>query len=154
MRSYITTLMLVATLGLISCGGGNDVTSSGATAVSAAAPVTTNDATTTASTPTEPKINGQVDERTGVAPVAAQATIWTPYSNGGCLNNATFGGFWGPPLTQAQYNTCIYVLDITTTAAGCSALGGSWQWSTLVGTNTPAAICLAGSGGIPQGIQQ
>jgi hypothetical protein len=91
----------------------------------------------------------------GAKVLAGQATIWTPQSNGGCLNNQTFGGFWGPLLTQAQYNTCIYVLDITTTAAGCSALGGSWQWSTLVGTTTPAAICIAGgSGGIPQGIQQ
>ena len=30
MRTYITAFMLVATLGLVSCGGGNDVASSGA----------------------------------------------------------------------------------------------------------------------------
>ena len=65
----------------MSCGGGNDVASSGATAVSAAAP------TTTTVTP-EPKVNGQVDERTGVAPVAAQMTV------GGSVNYYTqnFGG--------------------------------------------------------------
>jgi|APCry1669189241_1035207.scaffolds.fasta_scaffold39339_2 hypothetical protein len=162
MRTYITTLLLATTLILASCGGGNDVASSGASAVSAAASATTTTATasapsttTAATTTTEPKVNGQVDERTGVAPVVAQATIWTPYSNGGCLNNQTFGGFWGPLLTQAQYNACMYATDSTTTAAGCGALGGSWQWSTLVGTTTPAAICIAGgSGGIPQGIQQ
>ena len=43
--------------------------------MSAAAPATTNDATTTASTSTEPKINGQIDERTGVAPIVALAAI-------------------------------------------------------------------------------
>lgn len=83
MRTYITTLLLATTLILASCGGGNDIASSGASAVSAAAPVTTNDATTTASTPattaTEPKINGQVDERTGVAPVIAKANLGHQY---------------------------------------------------------------------------
>lgn len=78
MRTYITALMLVITLGLVSCGGGNDVASSGASAVSAAAPSIT-DATTTASTPTEPKVNGQIDERTGVAPVVAQANLGKNY---------------------------------------------------------------------------
>ena len=78
MRTYITTLMLVITLGLVSCGGGNDVASSGASAVSAAAPSTT-DATTNASTPTEPQVNGQIDERTGVAPVVAQANLGKNY---------------------------------------------------------------------------
>lgn len=72
MRTFITAFMLVATLGLVSCGGGNDVASTGASAVSAAAPVTS-------TTATEPKVNGQIDERTGVAPVAGQATIWTLY---------------------------------------------------------------------------
>ena len=88
MRTYITTLMLVITLGLVSCGGGNDVASSGASAVSAAAPSTT-DATTTASTPTEPKVNGQIDERTGVAPVVAQATIAPSISNGNTTRSVT-----------------------------------------------------------------
>jgi len=76
--------MLVASLGLVSCGGGNDVASSGATAVSAASSTTTpvvtpntTAATRTVSAPTKPKINGQIDERTGVAPLAAQMTIST-----------------------------------------------------------------------------
>ena len=90
MRSYITSFMLVATLGLVSCGGGNDVASSGASAVSAAAPVTTTAATAPATTTptTEAKVNGQVDERTGVAPLAAAMTV------GGSVNYYTqnFGG--------------------------------------------------------------
>ena len=64
MRSYLTAFMLAITLGLVSCGGGNDVAASGTSAVSAAA-----------STPTKPKINGQIDERTGVASVVAKMTI-------------------------------------------------------------------------------
>ena len=76
MRTYITALMLVITLGLVSCGGGNDVASSGATAVSAAATDSSSTSAPSTTTPTtEPKVNGQIDERTGVAPVAAQMTI-------------------------------------------------------------------------------
>lgn len=66
MRTYLISLL--AALALTSCGGGNDVASSGATAVSAAAPTTT-------TVGTEAKVNGQVDERTGVAPVVAKMTI-------------------------------------------------------------------------------
>jgi len=91
MRTYITAFMLVVTLGLVSCGGGNDVASSGASAVSAAASATTTTATastlSTLATPTtEPKVNGQIDERTGVAPVAAQATIGAECANNGVTN--------------------------------------------------------------------
>ena len=133
MRTYITTLMLVVTLGLVSCGGGNDVASSGATAVSAAAPTPASTTTATASAPstttaatttTEPKVNGQIDERTGVAPVVAQATIWTPYSNGGCINSSSWNaGGTGPAITQAQQNACIVAINNTTTYGQCIALG-------------------------------
>ena len=103
MRTYITALMLATALALVACGGGNDVASSGTSAVSAAA--------STASTPStpapEPKVNGQVDERTGVAPVVAALTAWNPTSNGGCGNSSTYGyGNSGPSLTNAQYNAC------------------------------------------------
>ena len=80
-KRLLVLLLSLASLTLVSCGGGNDVASSGASVVSAAAPLTTT---------TEPKVNGQIDERTGVAPVAAQATIWTPLSNGGCGKSSTF----------------------------------------------------------------
>jgi len=77
----------------MSCGGGNDVASSGATAVSAAAtstPTPSTTAVTATPTPTnaEPKVNGQIDERTGVAPLAAAMTV------GGSVNYYTqnFGG--------------------------------------------------------------
>ena len=58
-KKLLVLLFSLATLGLASCGGGNDVASSGATAVSAAAPTST-------TTTTEAKLNGQIDERTGV----------------------------------------------------------------------------------------
>jgi len=67
--------------GMVSCGGGNDVASSGASAVSAAAtaPDASNSiiqSTATAATPTTaPKVNDQVDDRTGVAPVLAGYTV-------------------------------------------------------------------------------
>lgn len=94
MRTYITAFMLVATLGLVSCGGGNDVASSGATAVSAAAPASSpasapSSKTVVTQPTTEPKVNGQIDERTGVAPVVAQATIAPSVSNGNTTRSVT-----------------------------------------------------------------
>ena len=126
MRTYLISLL--ATLTLLSCGGGNDVASSVSTAVSAAATSTSTPSTTAVTatpTPTnaEPKVNGQIDERTGVAPVAAQMTIWTVYSNGGCANSSSFGG-WGQPLTSAQMYACEIATMNANTNAQCSALGG------------------------------
>ncbi len=126
MRTYITSLMLVVTLGLVSCGGGNDVASSGASAVSAAAP----------STPTTsaPKVNGQVDERTGVAPVVAAMTAWSPTSNGGCLRSRDIN--WhkdGPAITRAQRDACGVARQNATDTENqneCRALGGGWQPTT------------------------
>ena len=133
MRTYITTLILAATLGLVSCGGGNDVASGRATAVSAAATDSKPDASTasapsiTPATPTtEPKVNGQVDERTGVAPVVAQLTIWTVYSNGGCGNSSSYYGV-GPYLNNAQYRACDKAITAAQTSAQCTALGGSFS---------------------------
>jgi len=115
MRTYLTALMLVATLGLVSCGGGNDVAASGTSAVSAAATTTT-----------EPKVNGQVDERTGVAPVVAALTAWSPTANGGCGNSSTYGyGNSGPSLTNAQFNACNSAFSNVQTIQLCNALGGS-----------------------------
>ena len=93
-RKLLVLLFSLATLALVSCGGSNDVASSGASAVSAAATAPDANTAITQSTATaakqtnEPKINGQVDERTGVAPVAAQMTI------GGSVNyySQNFGG--------------------------------------------------------------
>ena len=87
MRIYITAFILVITLGLVSCGGGNDVASSGATAVSAAAsttatPTIATESTTAVASPnaiTQPKLNGQIDERTGVAPVIAKGEFGKNY---------------------------------------------------------------------------
>jgi len=75
MRTYLTSLL--ASLALVACGGGNDVTSSGASAVSAAAPTTASvsPAVTSPLSTIELKVNGQVDERTGVAPDVAAMTV-------------------------------------------------------------------------------
>lgn len=67
-KSLLVTIGLITPLvmlGLVSCGGGNDLASSGASAVSAAAPTSAAAPSTTAtaaSAPaTAPKINGQID---------------------------------------------------------------------------------------------
>ena len=87
MRIYITALMLIATLGLASCGGGNDGASTG-------------------------------------TPVVAQATIWTPQSNGGCGNSWSYDGN-GPPLNPTQQTACTNASN-TANQTQCSALGGQW----------------------------
>jgi len=121
-KKLLVLLFSLASLALVSCGGGNDVASTGATAVSAAAPVTT-----TASAPstptTEPKVNGQIDEQTGVAPVAAQMTVWTVYSNGGCGNSSSFGGR-GPALNRNQHNACVTAIMNSPNPEDCINLGG------------------------------
>ena len=114
MRTYITALILAATLALVSCGGGNDVASSGASAVSAAAP----------STPTtEAKVNGQVDERTGVAPVVARMDIAKSCSNYEGFNVCGcgyFGNFFG-----RRGDACNSAIN-NATAQNCNALGATW----------------------------
>jgi len=87
MRIYLTSLAFAVIFGLVSCGGGNDMTSSGATAVSAAAsttatPTIATESTTAVASPnaiTQPKLNGQIDERTGVAPVLAKGEFGKNY---------------------------------------------------------------------------
>ena len=119
MRTYLISLL--AALTLLSCGGGNDVASSGASAVSAVASIST-------TTPTEPKVNGQIDERTGVAPVVAQLTVWTVYSNGGCGNSVSVNLFAnGPSITNAQVRACITAAGYAQTLTQCNALGGSFS---------------------------
>ena len=87
MRTFLISLACAAMFGLVSCGGGNDMASSGATAVSAAAsatatPTTATESTTAVASPnaiTQPKLNGQIDERTGVAPVIAKGEFGKNY---------------------------------------------------------------------------
>jgi len=145
MRTYITAFMLVVTLGLVSCGGGNDVASSGASAVSAAAPVTTS---TTTPTTTEPKVNGQIDERTGVAPVAAQMTIAQTVA--ACNASGTYGGggqATGPLLsasTNPTLGACIAVMPGI-------AYGNPWNPGQNGGCLE--SVSMAGYVGYPYGIR-
>ena len=123
-KRLLVLLFSLASLALVSCGGGNDVASSGTTAVSAAAPATnTSPASTPSTAATEPKVNGQIDERTGVAPVAAQLTVWTVYSNGGCGNSSSFGGK-GPALNRNQHNACVTAIMNSPNPEDCTNLGG------------------------------
>ena len=140
-KKLLVLLFSLATLGLASCGGSNDVASSGATAASASAPVTTTTASTAstpATTTTEPKVNGQVDERTGVAPVGAAMTIasWcSTYTNSaagvinwnvcGCGQSSSFGGS-GPALNMNQNLACNLAFSGAFSKAQCTSLGGGW----------------------------
>jgi len=119
-KRLLVLLFSLASLALVSCGGGNDVASSGTTAVSAAASATTTTATasapsTSATTATEPKVNGQIDERTGVAPVAAQMTV------GGSVTYYTqnFGGnSYGAFLVNSSY-PCAFASNSNEAIASC-----------------------------------
>ena len=121
LKSLVVTIRFISPLvilGLASCGGGTDVASTGATAISAAAPAAstvTNSTPATTTTTTVPKLNGQIDERTGVAPVAAM-TIWSP-SN--CLISYY-------SLNSMQQNACDIAASNAPTSQQCSTLGGSF----------------------------
>ena len=148
-KKLLVLLFSLATLGLASCGGGNDVASSGATAVSAAAPASNASPASAPSTAaTEAKLNGQVDERTGVAPVVAQTTIFNPTANGGCANSTNLGGS-GETLTATQFTACSNALIAATTVNQCIALGGTCGqpyyacWGGWLAS--PGANCYAGN---------
>jgi hypothetical protein len=60
--------------------------------------------------------------------LAGQATIWTPYSNGGCGNSVSVNLFAnGPPITNAQVDACVNAAFVAQTLAQCNALGGSFS---------------------------
>ena len=140
-KKLLLLLLSLASLALVSCGGGNDIASSGASAVSAATSASTPDVipnttatTPTVSTPTKPKINGQVDERTGVASVIAQMTIaakrmvgsgsgYCPQGNGNTTGSCT-GCSYGPPnctdcfVSTGQQYTTTYCSNCNVCVAG------------------------------------
>ena len=128
-KKLLVLLFSLATLGLASCGGSNDIAASGTSAVSAAA-------STSTTTPTEAKLNGQVDERTGVAPVGAAMTIasWcSTYTNSaagvinwnvcGCGQSSSFGGS-GSALNMNQQAACDLAFSDAFSKAQCTSLGG------------------------------
>ena len=140
-KKLLVLLFSLATLGLASCGGSNDIAASGTSAVSAAA-------STSTTTPTEAKLNGQVDERTGVAPVGAAMTIasWcSTYTNSaagvinwnvcGCGQSSSFGGS-GSALNMNQQAACDLAFSDAFSKAQCTSLGGGWVW----GNSTCACI--------------
>jgi hypothetical protein len=169
MRIYINALMLVTTLGLVSCGGGNETTSTGTsvTAQATTATVTACNASssfggagpllTDTTNPTLEACNAAIaftcnasvtyggtepaltattipslktciaalDEfnPNGGKVLAGQATIWTPYSNGGCANSVFFGGS-GPMLNATRQAACLNAINNATIQPQCLALGG------------------------------
>jgi hypothetical protein len=177
MRTYLTALMLVTTLGLVSCGGGNETSSTGASvtaqattatvlacnasasfggagplltgttnptleACNAAITFTCNASTTFGGTEpaltatTSPSIKtclavmneSNPNNPSGSKVLAGQATIWTPYSNGGCGNSVSVNLFAnGPPITNAQVDACVNAAFVAQTLAQCNALGGSFS---------------------------
>ena len=93
MKKKLLVLLSLATLGLVSCGGGNDGASTG-------------------------------------TPVVAQATIFDPTANGGCMNSSSMGGGDGPPLNQAQVTACSIANYNAATPQQCYVLGGCFsRWS-------------------------
>lgn len=176
MRIYITALMLVTTLGLVSCGGGNETSSTGSSvtaqattatvtacnssssfggagpllsdttnptleACNAAIAFTCNASVTYGGTEpaltatTSPSLKTCVavmneSNSNGGKVLAGQATIWSPYSNGGCGNSLSvnlFANPAGPNLTNAQVGACLTAAFAAQTLAQCNALGGSFS---------------------------
>ena len=130
-KKLLVLLFSLTSLALVSCGGGNDVASSGASAVSAAAPTTT-------TVGTEAKVNGQIDERTGVAPVVAAMT--SAQTVVACTASATYGGT-GALLTATTAPT----LAQCATALPGYATGNPWT----VYSNTGCGDSSSFSGGGP-----
>ena len=182
MRIYLTALMLVITLGLVSCGGGNETASTGASVTAQATTATVLACNTSASfggagpaltnttNPTLEACNAAItfscnasitfggtepaltattspslktciavmyetnsNNPNGAKVLAGQATIWTPYSNGGCLQSVSmyYGGN-GPKISEAQVIACGNAMSNANANAmssanaqqQCKALGG------------------------------
>ena len=183
-KKLLVLLFSLAALALVACGGGNDVASSGASAVSAAVAPTpdANTAATPRTTPestpiAKPKINGQIDERTGVAPmVAIDAEIPIPGSKEGLglqtdeytgklkIGSLTIG--WGDPIckikdqigSKKEGDTCVASCQCTT--KDCGGLNGAYYGKCApekypdgadCRTNKDCAsdYCQGNTGGIP-----
>ena len=135
MRSYLTALMLIATLGLASCGGGNDGASTGTPVVAQITIAQTVEACTASATygGTGPLLTATTAPTlfqcaTALPNIATGNPWWTPYSNGGCLNSSSTTGGDGPPLTPTQGIACQNAIKNIYDYDSCTALGGSWSY--------------------------
>jgi hypothetical protein len=112
-KKLLVLLFSLATLGLVSCGGGNEGASTG-------------------------------------TPVVAQATIFDPTANGGCVNSGIWGyGGTGPWLNLAQQTACINAVNNAATNAQCIALGGGgglggWYYGSNANTSRVFFQCSPG----------
>jgi len=102
-KKLLVLLFSLATLGLMSCGGGNEGASTGTPVVAQA---------TLCTAPQCP----------------SPPNPWTVYSNGGCANSSYFqNGGNGPAFYfGSQINACNDAVYYATTIKQCSALGASW----------------------------
>jgi len=126
MRTYLTAFMLAATLGLVSCGGGNEGASTGTPVVAQATIAQTVEACTASATyggtgalltsTTAPTLF----QCATALPNIATGNPWTPYSNGGCMNSD------GTNLTPTQQIACQNAVNYIYDYDQCTALGGSY----------------------------
>jgi hypothetical protein len=148
--------MLVATLGLVSCGGGNETASTGTPVVAQATVFdpTANGGCGKSSSygGTGPVLNAGQQQACGEAfgeaftdeYNASQCSAlggnlwweictvasWSPTANGGCAKSSSFGGS-GPALNAgglgfAEKRACGEALASAGGTSQCSALGGNW----------------------------
>ncbi len=133
-KKLLVLLFSLASLGLASCGGGNEA-STGAPVVAQATIASTVELCSASATyggsgalltaTTAPTLA----QCAAALPGYATGNPWTVYSNTGCWDSSNFSG-GGPTLTSAQYNAC----------------GGGWSPTAYGGCYTSsnwAAISLA-----------
>ena len=171
-KKLLVLLFSLASLSLVSCGGGNETSSTGSSVTAQATTATVSACNASASfggagpvltdttNPTLEACNAAIaftcnasvtyggtepvltdttspslktctavmneSSPNGVKVLAAQATIWTPYSNGGCANSGSFGGS-GPMLNATKQAACSNAISNATINPQCSALGGYWN---------------------------
>jgi len=139
MRTYITALMLVTTLGLVSCGGGNETSSNSASIVGQATFAETAIACNASITygnelGTGPLLTATTNPTLGACiaamPGIAYGNPWTPVQNGGCLESETvaspnhwglLSGYYGrgPKISQSAVNYC-YNYAYSCCSSSCS----------------------------------
>jgi len=169
MRTYLTTLMLVITLGLVSCGGGNETASTGASVTAQATTATVSACNTSASFGgAGPALTNTTNPTLEACNAAITFT---------CNASITFGGT-EPALTATtspSLKTCIAVMyetnpnnpngakvlagqmTIADTVAACNASGtyggGGQATGPLLSasTNPTLGACIAAMPGIAYG---
>jgi hypothetical protein len=126
MRTYLTALMLVTTLGLVSCGGGNEGASTGSPVVA--------QATVGGACYYGSNYNSVFNIQDGITCSTADGwSLFYPTANGGCGKSSSFGAS-GPALTVAQQAACNYAIY------GPAPGEGVYQGANLLQCNSLGAV--------------